>query len=269
MAEWFLMSGSRAVGPLTEKEVKVGLASGEYSPVQFAWELGSPDWKRVMEFSCFKESLPEKPTEIQLEELKKSLSSKQKSPPPLPLKREWYLYLNGIQEGPYELIEVKHLVEGGGLTESTYVWKEGFLDWKTLGETELLSFISSEVLPERQSEDFSEEKEDERRSHPRKPVIARVLFHDNRLLGQGICRDLSVGGAQVLIDTDTPNLENLKFEVNSVLHMNIHRDEENEAFTVAARIVRMLKGRRGFAVRFEKLSDEAGKTIEGWVGEKS
>lgn len=40
--------------------------------------------------------------------------------------KEWFIFINGIQQGPYTLLELRHHDD---VTPDTLVWKEGFVDW--------------------------------------------------------------------------------------------------------------------------------------------
>jgi hypothetical protein len=43
----------------------------------------------------------------------------------------------------------------------------------------------------------------------RKPFIARIFFNNDKKFFEGICRDISVGGMQVLVDGFNGNMENV------------------------------------------------------------
>ena len=40
--------------------------------------------------------------------------------------KEWYIWINGVQEGPYNIQDLKNHLE---ITPDTLVWKKGFENW--------------------------------------------------------------------------------------------------------------------------------------------
>ena len=92
----------------------------------------------------------------------------------------------------------------------------------------------------------------------RKPFVARMLFHDNSEVYEGACRDISVGGMQILV-SDFPG------EVGEEIALNVHPENGEYCFVAAGKIVRFLDGKQGFSFRFTELSDDAKKVIENYV----
>ncbi|MEV6795471.1 SPFH domain-containing protein [Streptomyces sp. NPDC051320] len=50
-------------------------------------------------------------------------------PPPLPAQEQWFVGVNGAQQGPYDHTALTGLVSAGSLTRATLVWKEGMPGW--------------------------------------------------------------------------------------------------------------------------------------------
>ncbi|MEV8569364.1 SPFH domain-containing protein [Streptomyces sp. NPDC051322] len=50
-------------------------------------------------------------------------------PPPLPAQEQWFVGVNGAQQGPYDPTALTGLVSAGTLTRTTLVWKEGMPGW--------------------------------------------------------------------------------------------------------------------------------------------
>ena len=76
----------------------------------------------------------------------------------------------------------------------------------------------------------------------------------------GMCRDISIGGMQVLTD-EVPGEVGTKIR----LHVEPPKDSGLKAFVAEGTVVRILEDRRGFSFRFSKLSDEAKKSIESYI----
>ncbi|MGA3488976.1 SPFH domain-containing protein [Micromonosporaceae bacterium DT55] len=51
------------------------------------------------------------------------------APPPLPTAAEWFIGVNGQQQGPFDAAALAAQVSGGGLTAETLVWKTGMAGW--------------------------------------------------------------------------------------------------------------------------------------------
>lgn len=61
---------------------------------------------------------------------------------------QWYIANGGQQEGPVTPQQIGALVRAGSLDPATaMVWREGLTDWKTLGESGLLTEIGSLAPP--------------------------------------------------------------------------------------------------------------------------
>lgn len=261
MSAWYLMTGGRTEGPVEGQELLQRVGTGEISPALFVWKEGEGDWKRIYEFSEFQDALPQKPSSEILENLKQSLAAEKESDANPESVRQWYAYIKGSQEGPYDIQEVAQLIKAGAINSETYIWKVGMDNWAFLKDLSEFSEAAA-AAPKPPAPESESDAGAERRSSPRKPVVARVLFHDDSLLGQGICRDVSVGGAQILFDTSTKGSETPGVKAGDVLHMNVHGGDDFSPFTAEAEVVRILKGNQGFAVRFRELSDKSRQAVE-------
>ncbi|WLQ32397.1 SPFH domain-containing protein [Streptomyces castrisilvae] len=50
-------------------------------------------------------------------------------PPPLPVQEQWFIGVNGTQQGPYDRAALSGLVSAGTLTRATLIWKDGMSGW--------------------------------------------------------------------------------------------------------------------------------------------
>ena len=57
----------------------------------------------------------------------------------------WYWMNQGQREGPCSQEELLKLLKSGAISEKTFVWKEGFTDWISIGNTE--EFFGSHESP--------------------------------------------------------------------------------------------------------------------------
>jgi membrane protease subunit (stomatin/prohibitin family) len=67
-------------------------------------------------------------------------------PPPLPI-AEWYVGVDGRQQGPFDLNGLSSQVASGGLTRDTLVWKNGMAAWTAAGQVPELSGAFASVPP--------------------------------------------------------------------------------------------------------------------------
>ncbi|MBL7665025.1 MAG: PilZ domain-containing protein [Bacteriovoracaceae bacterium] len=98
----------------------------------------------------------------------------------------------------------------------------------------------------------------DRRSAARKPFVARMFFHDNNQLYEGICRDISIGGMQVLV-ADYPG------NVGDEISLNVHPENSEQHFVASGKIVRMLDKGQGFSFRFTVIETDAIKAIQKYI----
>lgn len=47
-----------------------------------------------------------------------------------------YAIINGSQQGPFSLGEIRGLIDQGSITKDTYIWKSGMPQWKRAAEIE-------------------------------------------------------------------------------------------------------------------------------------
>ena len=135
----------------------------------------------------------------------------------------------------------------------TLIFAIGMDNWKFLAETPLFKKMSGESTPKIE--------ESERRIGGRRPFVARILFHNNATIFEGVCNDVSVGGMQVLI-ADFPG------KVGDKISLNVHPDNSAYHFAAKGKIVRFLEDRQGFSLRFFKLEQEAKKSIKSYIRQK-
>lgn len=55
-------------------------------------------------------------------------------PPPVPQAVQYYMAVNGAQQGPYDVGALNAQVQNGQLTRETLVWKNGMANWTKAGE---------------------------------------------------------------------------------------------------------------------------------------
>ena len=77
-------------------------------------------------------------------------------------------------------------------------------------------------------------------------------------VGVGVCRDISVGGMQVLTDQ-------IPSAIGKKIKLNVSAPGQIEPFVAEGVVVRILEDDRGFSFRFEKLSAQSRDSIEKYI----
>ncbi len=102
----------------------------------------------------------------------------------------------------------------------------------------------------------------DQRKSPRRPLLARIVFAStkNEEVTVGVCRDVSVGGMQVLTDK-------IPGQPGSHIRLNVSPAGERNVrpFVAAGVIVRLLEDGRGFSFRFDSLPEDSRRIIEDYI----
>ncbi len=253
--KWYTVVNSRPVGPLSAKEIVQRIQASELNFASHVWKDGFSGWTRIYDVIDFKPLLPSEPSPSFIAEIQKST---QASPPPLSPKqkeelRTWYVYLDETNYGPISDREVEILIESGRVGAATYMWQKGFSDWQ---QASAIAAWTKRVAGAKAVEN----KKSDKRSTPRKPFETKILLTDGKEVGWAICRDISVGGMQVLMDK-TPG------PIGTQLKLNVNTQGGVQGFTCEGTIVRVLEDGRGFSFRFTHLSADAKSAIEKYIGQ--
>jgi hypothetical protein len=282
--EWYIAQNGESVGPFKAQTIFERLEQKTLSWMDLVWSEKLGDWKRLCDVDAFRREVPKPPAPP---------ARKPPAPPQAPSEPKiWFLYYNDTQYGPFGESEVVNYLKIGKIHGKVFAWKEGQDKWERLDalapfEKEIKKPAAQAAPPEKPflQPDAKKEKtkggdkgktpepvkvqvgmgassvkESDRRVAPRAPLIARVLLTDENTVVTGMCRDLSVGGMQVLADR-------VPGEVGAILKMNIvpTQDPDIKPFATEAVIVRVFEDRRGFSVVFQNLEDSARKSIEKFL----
>ena len=277
--QWYIALGEKWVGPLTAADVYQKVLAQEITWAHFVWKPGQADWKRICDLKVFQAAVPTLPgkavqssieTAVAVPVIKKAPPSRAptaKAPPPTDAIssqiREWFLYINESQAGPFSTEEVTRFLTVGKVSEKAHGWRDGMGDWQELQKIEEFARFQKK-MPAPPSAPKAAKKE-EKRGAPRKPLVARLLLANSESVEVGICRDVSIGGMQIL--TDTP-----PGPVGTRIKMNVSppgnkKSNGFDPFVAEGVIVRILEDGHGFSFRFEKLSNVSKLAIEKYIHE--
>ena len=255
--KWFVAMEERLVGPVSGKEIALWVKGGELTLADFAWQEGFSAWKRLSDVKDFQPLLPSEPNPALMAHARTRLQQREEPvstvpPPPGAEQRIWFLYMNNAQYGPFSASEVHMMVEAGRVNENTYLWKKGMTDWvlaAEVGELSLKLNKPTKAVSARNAE---------KRQTPRRPFEAKILLTDGQEVGWALCRDISIGGMQLLMD-------HVPGDVGAQLKLNVTASADIPAFACDGEIVRVMEDGRGFSFRFLSLPAKAKAAIEKYI----
>lgn len=256
---WYYVQKGNRHGPVAAEVIEKMIADQDLKADDFVWKKGFDNWKKIKDVSELQtqNDVPEPEPFVvppQIKETPKERSFKDLSDD----ERLVYVRIGTdrggatTDYGPFNVKQVKQLFKENRINGKTLVFIKGCQEWKLLADYPEYQELFEEVPPVI--------KESERRVSTRKPFIARLFIQNNKNLYEGICRDISIGGMQILVD-------NFKGQSGDKITINVHPENSDYHFTASGVVVRILEGNSGFSFRFQGLSDEAKRSIEKYVQE--
>lgn len=270
-AIWYYVQGSERVGPVDKDKLSELFSSGVLDNDSYVWKKGFDNWKYIKDVAELEDlavstqsELPQQQPDLDEEtdpfmELPKmhqtnvgdfSWDNIKDDDTAISVKIGVDRGGHEAEYGPFSINQLKKALEENRINEKTFIFTPGLDDWVFLADTPLYQRITGSLPPMIQ--------ETERRVNKRRPFVARLFFHDNEQVYEGVCRDISVGGLQLLV-SDCP------VGVGDEVNLNVHPDNSEYHFVARGKVVRSLDGERGFSLRFEELSQEAINSIQQYI----
>lgn len=257
MTSWYYVQGSERVGPVEESDLRALVLQGVLKDDSYVWRKGFENWQRMSEVD-------------ELENLLGNANNAISNIPPMRevpqsnfdwegvdrSKRIFTIRIGldrGAEEveyGPYSLSELKRAFDEKRINAKTFIFSPGMTEWIFLADVPIYQEVFEDMPPVIDEID--------RRQTPRRPFVARMLFHNNADVFEGTCRDISLGGLQVLAS-------NLPVRQGEKITLNVHPDNSGHSFTASGTVVRILEGKQGFSLRFEGLGSEASNAISSYI----
>lgn len=261
MAEnWYYVQKGNRHGPVAIEVIESMISKQELKTEDYVWKKGFENWKKIKdvnELQVKEEVIPEiqAPTLPQEDDRpEKVFSFKDFSD------EERVIFIRigndrgeasaASDYGPFSVKQLKQLFKENRINGRTLVFTSGMKEWKLLADLPEYQTVFEELPPVI--------KDSDRRVAVRKPFIARLFIQNNKSLFEGICRDISIGGMQILID-------NFKGHAGDKITINVHPENTEHHFTASGVVVRLLEGNSGFSFRFQGLSDDAKRAIEKYL----
>lgn len=249
---WYYVQKGNRQGPVDIEIITSLISKQELKSEDFVWKKGFDNWKKIKEIS----------------ELQSSESSVAPIPQ-APVQEKIFNFSDLNQDdrvvfirigndrgnassdfGPFSIKQLKQLFKENRINGKTFIFASGMKEWKVLADLPDYQNIFEELPPVIQEAD--------RRTAARKPFIARLFVQNNKKLFEGICRDISIGGMQVLVD-------DFKGVAGDKITINVHPENTEYHFSASGVVVRILEGNSGFSFRFQGMSDEAKRAIEKYL----
>jgi hypothetical protein len=151
-----------------------------------------------------------------------------------------------VEYGPFSFDMIQDLLEQKRANFLTEIFAPGLDAYQEIGNISAFNAKAEEL------------ESKNKRKHSRAPLVARLFFHDNENFFEGVCRDISIGGMQILV-------ANFDGEVGDLVKLNVHPVEDSLQFTAEAKIVRTLTECSGVSVRFLKMTPDNLEKINKYI----
>jgi hypothetical protein len=255
---WYYVQKGNRQGPVAIEVITAMLTKQELKQEDFVWKKGFENWKKIKDVAEFQFiSTPPAAPAIPVPPVAPAVPMKEFNLKDLN-EEERILFVRigndrgagSSDYGPFSLKQLKQLFKENRINGKSFIFSKGMKEWKLLGDLPEYQEIFEELPPVIAEAD--------RRTNVRKPFIARLFVQNNKNVFEGLCRDISIGGMQVLLD-------HFKGQSGDKISINVHPENSDYHFTASGVVVRTLEGNSGFSFRFQGLSEEAKRAIEKYV----
>ncbi len=258
---WYYVQNGNRQGPVAVEVIETMIAKQELGLQDYVWKKGFDNWKKIKEVPEFQvRSTPTAPIMPDIPTAPVASSDNNLLLTQINSDDRCIFVRIGTDRGtafsdygPFNTKQLKQLYVENRVNGKTFAFVKGMTDFKLLADFKDFEQFFEDMPPVI--------KDSERRSNLRKPFVARMFVQSNKSVYEGICRDISTGGMQVLMDE-------FKGKAGDNISINVHPENTSYHFTASGVVVRVLEGKSGFSFRFDKLSDEARNSIEKYIQQK-
>jgi hypothetical protein len=255
---WYYVLKGQRQGPVDVGVITTLLQSQQLREEDYIWKKGFDNWRKLKDIAEFQSLVGIDPVVPEFEVPKKVDTPQSLRLSALDPEEKSIFVRIGVDRGgapaeygPYSPSLVKRLYQENRVNGRTQFFVRGRTDdWGFLADVTDFEEVFHDMPPVIQ--------ETERRRWIRKPLLARMFVQNNKKVFEGVCRDISVGGMQVLTDT-------FPGRAGDKIAINVHPDNTEYHFTASGTVVRLLEGNQGFSFRFDALQTEAQRAIEKYI----
>ena len=271
-ASWYYVDGNERMGPVQEMEIASLIQQGKLEAESYVWRDGFDNWKHLKDADNLATLLVQgqspPPPQVGIPSMGGPAQEGIGAIPSLQKGFDWNRlgdndqvltikigHDRGVAEqeyGPFTVMQLKQAFEENRINEKTFIYTPGMENWTLLGETPLFERLSGGIPATIEEQD--------RRASLRRPFVAQILCSDDSAVFEGICRDISIGGLQVLV-------ANFPGTVGQQVQINVHPENAGHRFVASGKIVRLLEGGSGFSLRFDNLNEEAINAIQDYINQ--
>jgi len=276
MSDWYYVLKGERKGPVKESDLEELISQKSLLEDDYVWKKGFENWKKLKDVPELTSFLaPEEPNFAQPDNTQNSHSLLTKNKTVTNLKIDsatlnQVIFANLDQHqnqifirigedrnqsyvdyGPYSVSIIKKLLEENRINEKTLFFIHGMKSWMQLANiSDFEKFFQRKLSQPPQAVN--------KRKDVRNPFVAHLFVASSNKVFDGICRDISVGGMQVLVD-------HFPGKMGDEISINVHPENSDFQFVASGIIVRILEGDLGFSFRFSNLSNEAKMAIDKYL----
>lgn len=255
---WYYVQKGNRQGPVDIQVIEAMIAKQELGAQDYVWKKGFENWKKIKEVPELQaKEVPATPPMPSIPETPKAPAKEEPTLSKLAPDERCVFVRIGIDRGaqtsdygPFTVTQLKQLYKENRINGKTFAFITGMKDFKILGDFPDFQRVFEELPPVIQ--------DTERRSSFRRPFVARMFVQSNKKVFEGICRDISVGGMQILTDE-------FQGKEGDSISINVHPENSDYHFTASGTVARLLEGNSGFAFRFDRLGEDARMAIEKYL----
>lgn len=250
MTSWYYVQGSDRVGPITEVEIRNLFQQGMLDKDSYVWRKGFTSWEKAKDVADLRTAVfGEEKEEI----IKTSIVRPEFRWNDIEMEEPIFCIKIGpdrnsteAEYGPYTLLELRRAYREKRINARTMIFSPGMEDWMLLADIPIFQKVFTEIPPVL--------AEREKKVHVKRPLLARVQTKQVPKVFDGVCRDVTIGGFQILV-TGVP------VKVGDVVSIDLSYPDMFEALSVEGQVQRILDGDQGFSCRLKSINLEVEKLL--------
>jgi len=208
MTQYYVTQRGKPVGPWSVEQVLQALRRGEVLPTDYYFDPEKGEWQLVLTSSWVPEEFKVLP------KLDPDLSKEKRTAGLVPAdKREWFIFRDSRQFGPYSYYEMIKLLQTKRLYDYDFVWSPGLSTWVKLYQ--IPEFSSDVIQKLARSSDPNVSQVFFRRRYPRVSLKHKAFLHNSKKWWSVETTEVSAGGVGLVV----PKTEDIQVRDQMILHL--------------------------------------------------